>query len=261
VTSRLAKVLSARVATGAKVFVPYVTGGLAGVDVALLRALMDAGADALEVGLPFSDPAMDGPVIQEASRRALEIGTRPADVFGLIADAALGIPVAIMTYVNPVLAYGQERFVADAAAAGVSGFIVPDLPVDEADGWLAICAAHAEASILLAAPNSSTVRLERIAAASDGFVYCVGTLGVTGARQALADGARSLVRALRPLTTTPLLIGVGVSTPEQAADASSFADGVVVGTALVEPLLSGDRAETLRRADAFRGATDGPTRS
>ena len=257
--SRLAEVLSARVAAGQKLFVPYVTGGLAGVDATLLRALADAGADAVEVGLPFSDPVMDGPVIQEASRRALEAGAGPLAVFGLIADAALQVPVAVMTYVNPVLAYGQERFAADAAAAGVSGFIVPDLPVDEADGWLAICASHAQAPVLLAAPNSSPERLTRIAASSEGFVYCVGTFGVTGRRAALADGAHTLVEALRPLTATPLLIGVGVSTPEQAAEASGFADGAVVGTALVEPLLSGDRAETLRRAEAFHMAIAGAT--
>jgi tryptophan synthase alpha chain len=159
-----------------------------------------------------------------------------------------------MTYVNPVLAYGQERFAADAAAAGVSGFIVPDLPVDEADRWLATCASNAEAPVMLAAPNSAPERLARIVAASRGFVYCVGTFGVTGAQASLADGARTLVEALRALTRTPLLVGVGVSTPEQAGDASTFADGAVVGTALVEPLLSGDRSEMLRRADAFRAA-------
>ncbi len=253
-TSRLADALAAVRASGGKAFVPYVTGGFPGVDEHLLRELEGAGADAIEVGLPFSDPVMDGPVIQEASRRALESGANPRAILDVVALADLRVPVALMTYVNPVLAYGQERFAADAAAAGVTGFIVPDLPVDEADGWLAICAANGQAPVLLAAPNSSPARLARIAAASRGFVYCVATFGVTGQRRGSGDAARPLVAALRGLTDTPLLIGVGVSTPEDAAEAGSFADGAIVGTALVEPLLTGDRDETLRRAAAFRGA-------
>jgi tryptophan synthase alpha chain len=255
--ARLGAVLPALKAGGGKAFVPYVTGGLPGVDADLLRALAEAGADAVEVGLPFSDPAMDGPVIQEASRRALGAGTTPASVLDLIADAGLDVPVAVMTYVNPVLSYGQVRFAADAAAAGVSGFIVPDLPVDEADGWLATCAANDQAPVMLAAPNSAPERLARIASASRGFVYCVATFGVTGARTELGDAARALVEVLRPLTSTPLLVGVGVSTPAQAAEASRFADGAVVGSALVEPLLAGDRDEMLRRAEAFRAAIAG----
>jgi tryptophan synthase alpha chain len=254
VTARLAAALLAVKATGGKAFVPYVTGGFPGVDTALLRALVDAGADALEIGLPFSDPAMDGPVIQEASRRALEAGTTADAVFELISRADLPVPVAIMTYVNPILAYGQERFAADAAAAGVTGFIVPDLPVDEADAWLATCTANDQAPVMLAAPNSSPDRLKRIAGASKGFVYCVATFGVTGARTELGDSARTVVEALRPLTETPLLVGVGVSTPEQATAAVAFADGAVVGSALVEPLLAGDPTEMLRRAVAFRAA-------
>src|SRR5205823_8547747 len=154
-------------------FVPYVTGGLPGVDAASLRSLAETGADAIEVGLPFSDPVMDGPVIQEASRRALEAGATARGVFDLVASANLAVPVAVMTYLNPVLAYGQDRFVGDAAAAGVSGVIVPDLPVDEADEWIAICGSHGVAPVLLAAPNSSPERLRLIAGLSRGFVYCV----------------------------------------------------------------------------------------
>ncbi len=253
----MSTVMAAVQAAGRKAFVPYVTGGLAGVDGDLLRALRDAGADAVEVGLPFSDPVMDGPVIQEASRLALEGGATFYRILALVESAALDIPVVVMTYVNSIVAHGLDRFAADAANAGVGGVIVPDLPVDEADPWLASAAAHGMASILLAAPNSTSDRLAAIAAASRGFVYCVASLGVTGARGELAGSARNLVLTLRPLTEAPLYVGVGITTPAQATEACGFADGVIVGTVMVEPILAGDRSEAIRRAEAFRRALDG----
>ena len=210
------------------------------------------GADAVEIGIPFSDPMMDGPVIQEASRRALEAGSTPEAALSLVGEARLGIPVVVMTYVNPVLAY--EAFVRDAVASGVAGVIVPDLPVDEAGPWVGRCREAGISSVFLAAPNSTADRLAMVADASRGFVYCVAALGVTGSRQTLAMSAIALVEALRPLTDRPLLMGVGISTPEQAAEACGFADGVVVGSALVEPLLEGDVDEALRRTEAFRRA-------
>jgi tryptophan synthase alpha chain len=167
---------------------------------------------------------------------------------------ARGIPVAFMTYLNPILAEGTERFLRLAAAASASGVIVPDLPVDEAGEWLSACADASVAAVLLAAPNSSADRLRVIAERSDGFVYCVSTMGVTGSREALSGSARGVVDALRPLTRTPLLAGVGVSTPEQAAKACGFADGVVVGSALVAPMLDGDTAGMLESARAFGAA-------
>ncbi len=244
-------VLAAVKAGGRKAFVPYVTGGHSAVDATLVRALADAGADAVEIGLPYSDPVMDGPVIQEASRVALESGSRPETVFDLVRAADVPVPVAVMTYVNPVLAYGMERFARDAAQAGVSGIIVPDLPVDEADAWLGVLGERGVAAILLAAPNSAPDRLARIASASTGFVYCVASLGVTGSRTELGGSARALVASLRPLTETPLYVGVGISTSDQAAEAATFADGVVVGSALMEPLVRADRDEALRRAENF----------
>jgi tryptophan synthase alpha chain len=244
-------------ARGAKAFVPYVTAGLDGVDAALLRGLQDAGADAVEVGIPFSDPVMDGPVIQEASRRALDGGASVEAAMAVVAEEALDIPVVVMTYLNPILSLGEREFLARAAEAGVAGTIVPDLPVDEADEWIEQSRAAGMVCVFLAAPNSPADRLARVAAASEGFVYCVSTLGVTGSRDELAGSARAVVEALRPLTSTPLLVGVGISTPEQAAAACEFADGVVVGSALVRCLLDGDPQGMLELAGSFRKAVGG----
>jgi len=246
--------LRARRDAGGRAFVPYVTGGLAGVDAGLLRGLQSAGADAIEVGIPFSDPVMDGGVIQEASRLALEAGTRPADVLATIRSAELRIPVAVMTYYNPVLRYGPAEFLEDASSAGVSGAIVPDLPVDEAEGWMTACRISGVDPVFLAAPGSSPERLTAIAGAAGGFVYCVATYGVTGERERLAGTAEELVSALRPLTDVPLLVGVGIGTPEQAAEACSFADGVIVGSAIVRLVLSGRSIEAIDFASAFREA-------
>jgi tryptophan synthase alpha chain len=246
--------LRARRDGGGRAFVPYVTGGLEGVDADLLRGLADTGADAIEIGIPFSDPVMDGGVIQEASRLALESGTRPADVLATVKEAGIEVPVAVMTYFNPVLRHGVENFLRAAADAGVAGVIVPDLPVDEAEGVARACRETGVAPVLLAAPGSSSERLRAIAELAGGFVYCVSTYGVTGEREALAGTAEDLVAALRPLTDLPLLVGVGIGTPEQAAQACRFADGVIVGSALVRHLVAGDRDAALGLAVAFRTA-------
>jgi tryptophan synthase alpha chain len=243
--------LRARRDGGGRAFVPYVTGGLPGVDAALVRALADAGADAIEVGIPFSDPVMDGGVIQEASRIALEAGATPSSVLATIADAAVEIPVAVMTYFNPVLHRGVERFLAEAAQARVRGVIVPDLPVDEAEDVARAARGFGIDPVLLAAPGASTDRLAAIAAVAGGFVYCVATYGVTGERDVLAGTAQELVGALRPLTDLPLLVGVGIGTPEQAA-ACAFADGVIVGSALVRHLVAGERDAAIELAERFR---------
>jgi tryptophan synthase alpha chain len=239
---------------GAKAFVPYVTGGAPGVDAALLRDLAAAGADAIEVGVPHSDPIMDGGVVQEASRRALEAGTHPDDVFATIRDAAVNVPVAVMTYANILTRPGYEAFCDHAVAAGVAGLIVPDLPVDESAGLAAIAADREIDVVLLAAPGNEPARYAAIGAAAHGFVYCVATYGVTGARTELAATAREVVASMRPHTELPLLVGVGIATPQQAADAATFADGVIVGSALMARVLEGDRDGTLELAHAFRAA-------
>ena len=250
----LESALRARRDGGGRAFVPYVTGGLAGVDADLLRGLEEAGADAVEVGIPFSDPIMDGGVIQEASRLALEAGTRPADALATVKEAGLSIPVAVMTYFNPLLHRGPAEFLAEAAGSGVSGVIVPDLPVDEGEDWAELCAKESVAPVFLAAPGSSPERLRSIAAAARGFVYCVATYGVTGERERLAGTAEEVVGALRPLTDLPLLVGVGIGTPDQAAQACTFADGVIVGSALVRHLVEGDPQGALSLARDFRAA-------
>jgi tryptophan synthase alpha chain len=246
--------LRSRLNAAGRVFVPYVTGGLAGVDAELLRGLEVAGADAIEVGIPFSDPVMDGPVIQEASRRALEDGATPSSVLGTIKEAGLEVPVAVMTYANPVWHAGHEAFLDACVDAGVSGVIVPDLPVDEAVDWTNACRRASVAPVFLAAPGTSDDRLRAIGETSRGFVYCVATYGVTGARDRLAETAAVLVGRLRPLTSRPLLVGVGIAEPAQAAEACAFADGVVVGSALVRPLLEEDPPAALALARAFRSA-------
>jgi tryptophan synthase alpha chain len=246
--------LRSRREAGGRAFVPYVTGGFPGVDPDLLRRLQVVGADAVEVGIPFSDPVMDGGVIQEASRRSLEAGTHPRDVLAMVHEAALDIPVAIMTYVNPVVRHGIASFLDAARDAGVAGVIVPDLPVDEAGELDAEAAARGIDAVLLAAPGSPPERMRAIAERAHGFVYCVATYGVTGAREALSSTARDVVDTLRPMTDLPLVVGVGIGTPGQATDACAFADGVIVGSALMEPIVEGDRAGLLAVASAFRDA-------
>jgi tryptophan synthase alpha chain len=251
---RLEDVLLARRDAGGRAFVPYVTGGYPGIDAGLLRRLAATGPDAIEVGIPFSDPVMDGGVIQDASAEALRSGARPSDVLAEIGEAALDVPVAVMTYANPVYRRGIEAFLDEAAAAGVAGVIVPDLPVDESLGLERAAAPRGVDAVLLAAPGTSEQRLGEIGRRSRGFVYCVATYGVTGARERLEDTARELVEALRPRTELPLLVGVGIGSPAQAAQACAFADGVVVGSALMRHLVSGDAAGALALARSFRGA-------
>jgi tryptophan synthase alpha chain len=243
---------------GAKAFVPYVTGGYPGVDADLLRALADAGADAIEVGVPHSDPVMDGGVIQEASRVALEgHHTRPADVLATVKEAGVDVPIAVMTYANPVVNLGFAEFTDALDAAGVAGAIVPDLPVDEAASLAEATSDHGIDLVLLAAPGTTQARYEAIGRAAHGFVYCVATYGVTGARGGLDQTARSVVEAVRPYTDLPLLVGVGIATPTAARGACSFADGVIVGSALMGALIESGPSALLDLAASFRAGLAG----
>lgn len=248
----------------APLLVPYVTGGFGAGWTDVVRAAAAAGADAVEVGIPFSDPVMDGPTIQEASHRALASGATPASIVAEAARLDVDVPVVVMTYYNPVLHAGHERFAGSLADAGIAGAIVPDLPLDELDGWGEAATAAGVAPVLLAAPTTPPERLLRIGARTEGFLYAVALLGVTGERRDLAPEARGMGRRCREATDKPVLLGVGISTPEQAAEASSAADGVVVGSALVRILLEGGGPEAVGEAVAeLRRALDraGPSGS
>lgn len=200
-------------------------------------AAIEAGAEVVELGVPFSDPVADGPVIQRASERALQQGTTLANVLELARELRRAKPHAgliVFSYFNPVLRMGLERFAEVAAEAGVDGALITDLTVEEAGDYLSVMRKRKLATVFLAAPTSTDVRLKRIAQASSGFVYAVSRTGVTGARRELSGDARDLVRHLRKFTRLPIAVGFGISTAEQFAEAGAFADGVVVGSALVE---------------------------
>ena len=228
---------------GRKLLVPYVTGGFPGWERAI-EAVCAAGADAVEVGIPFSDPVMDGPTVQQASERALAAGATPhAVVDGAGRLDTGGVPLVVMTYYNTVHKAGHVRFAESLAAAGVAGAIVPDLPFEEVGEWAAAADDARVETILLAAPTGSDERLDRICRRSRGFVYGVGLLGVTGEREALARSALKIAARLKAITDKPVLVGVGVSTPDQAAEIATVADGVIVGSALMRRLLDGGGPE------------------
>ncbi|HEX6236077.1 MAG TPA: tryptophan synthase subunit alpha [Acidimicrobiales bacterium] len=235
--------LRERRAAGHKLLVPYVTGGFPGWE-RVVEAVAHVGADAVEIGIPFSDPVIDGPTIQEASERALDAGTTPHDVIAAAGRLDTGgVPLVVMTYYNVVHRYGHERFARSLAEAGIAGAIVPDLPLEEVGEWAAAADAAGIATVLLAAPTASDERLGRVCARARGWVYGVGLLGVTGERAALARSALDIARRLKAVTDLPVLVGVGVSGPAQAAEVVRVADGVIVGSALVRRLLDGGGPE------------------
>jgi tryptophan synthase alpha chain len=210
-----------------------------------VAALAGAGADAIEIGIPFSDPVMDGPTIQAASALALQRGTTPSGIVSELARVDAGVPLVAMTYYNLVFRAGHRRFASELAAAGVSGAIIPDLPLEESGEWEADAAAAGIEPVLLAAPVTPDDRLERIAARSRGFVYAVGLMGVTGERSVVAASAGVLARRLKAVTDKPVLIGFGISTPAHAVAAAEAADGVVVASALMRRYLDGASPDEL----------------
>ena len=239
----LESTLRARRDDGHKLLVPYVTGGLGRGWLDVVRAVAAAGADAIEVGIPFSDPVMDARTIQEASQRALEIGATPAGIVDALTDLDAGVPIAVMTYYNPVHHMGHERFAQRLAAAGVDAAIVPDLPLDELDGWATAADGADVETVLLAAPTTSDERLRAICERSRGFVYGVALLGITGERSELAAEATEMGRRLKAVTDVPVLLGLGISNVEQAREAAAAADGVIIGSSLVRRLLDGGGPE------------------
>jgi tryptophan synthase alpha chain len=228
-------------AEGRSVLVGYLPAGFPSVPggIAAIRAMVAAGVDLVEVGLPYSDPVMDGPVIQRASEAALAGGVRTADVLRTVeAVADAGAPVLVMTYWNPVERYGVAGFARDLAAAGGAGLITPDLIPEEGDEWLAASDAHGLDRIFLVAPSSTDARLAATAAQCRGFVYAAAVMGVTGARERPSEAAPALVARVRAAAPTlPVGVGLGVRDGDQAAAVARYADAVIVGSALVSRLL------------------------
>lgn len=249
--SGVAQVLEAARAEGRSALVGYLPVGYPDVpgSIEAMRAMVEAGVDIVEIGVPYTDPLMDGPVIQHAADAALKGGTRLRDVFTAVrAVADAGAPALVMTYWNPVVRYGVDRFADDLAAAGGAGLITPDLIPDEGAEWIAAAERNGLDRVFLVAPSSTDERLRSTTLACRGFVYAASTMGVTGARSAVGTGAETLVRRTRAVTDLPVCVGLGVSSRTQAAQVASFADGVIVGSALVRCLTDAPSAEEGRIA-------------
>ncbi len=239
---RLAPLFDACRAEGRAALIGYLPTGYPDVpgSIAALTALVDAGCDLIEVGVPYSDPGMDGPTIARATEIALQGGVRVRDTLAAVeAIANAGGRAVVMTYWNPVLRYGVDAFARDLAAAGGLGLITPDLIVDEADDWLAASQAHALDRIFLVAPSSTPQRLAETVKATSGFVYAASTMGVTGARNTVSNAAPELVARVRQVSDIPVGVGLGVRSGAQAAEIGAYTDGVIVGSALVTALADG----------------------
>lgn len=232
----LQSVLGEHIAAGNKCFVPYLTGGFPDWERSIEVAAA-AGVQAVEIGIPFSDPVMDGPVIQASSDIALRGGATPGGIVDAVTSIDVTIPLAVMTYANLVFRFGYERFASSLVASGISGAILPDIPLEEAGPWCEAADGKGVETVMLAAPTADDARLERVVERSRGFVYAVGLLGITGERESLAATAKVIAGRLKSITTKPVLVGVGVSTPAQAVDVCEVADGVVVGSAIIRRIM------------------------
>jgi tryptophan synthase alpha chain len=242
-------------ASGRKLLVPYVTG-FAPNWVEAIHATVANGADAVEIGLPFSDPVMDGPVIQRASTIALQRGATLNAILDEVRELDVDVPLVVMCYYNTVFRAGHERFASLVRKAGVSGVIVPDLPLEESAPWCAAADAAGLATVMLAAPTAPDERLPLIARRSRGFVYAVGLLGITGERETLASSATTIARRVKAATDLPVLVGVGVSDAAQAVEACSVADGVIQGAAIMRRLLDEGADSVGRFVADVRSALD-----
>jgi tryptophan synthase alpha chain len=240
------------------VLIPYLTGGFPQpqeyVDLAI--AILEAGADMLEIGIPFSDPLLDGVAIQQSQQEALDAGVTPASCFEFARQIRLRSdkPLLFMGAFNPILAHGVDEFCRAAAGAGVQGLIVPDLPLEEQDELRAATEANGLHLIQVVAPTSTPERLRRICAAATGFVYCISVAGVTGARASVADTARPLVERVHTRTDVPVAVGFGIAGPEQAREIAGFAEGVIVGSALINKVREAEDGDRRRVAREFIGS-------
>lgn len=254
-TNSVAPVIDTKRSAGGGALIGYLPVGFptlqGSIDAAV--ALVEHGVDALELGVPYSDPVMDGPVIQEAAQTALDAGFRLTDVFRAVeaVRSRVSAPVLVMTYWNPVLQYGVDRFADDLASAGGAGLITPDITPDAAPDWIAASDRTGLDRVFLAAPSSTPARLREIATASRGFTYAVSTMGITGARAEMDAAARALVGRMRDAGTERACVGIGISTPEQVADVLTYADGAIVGSALVRALASDGIGGVSRLASAL----------
>ena len=234
-------------AEGRSALIGYLPAGFPTVEgsITALRTMVEAGCDAIEIGLPYSDPVMDGPTIQAAAQQALDAGVRTKDVLEVVAAVAeTGVPTLVMTYWNPIERYGVERWAADLAEAGGAGLITPDITPDYGTEWIAAADAHDLDKVFLVAPSSTDERVAMTARASRGFVYAAAVMGVTGARDATSDLAGPLVARVRASSDIPVAVGIGVSNGDQAAEVAAYADGVIVGSAFVRTLLDHPGDET-----------------
>jgi tryptophan synthase alpha chain len=259
VTSRVAAAIDAAHAAGRGAFVAYLPAGFPDIQTSIdaAVALAENGADILEIGPPYSDPVMDGPIIQEATQVALAAGFRLSDLFTVIREVTrrVEVPVLVMTYWNPVLQYGVDRFADDLLAAGGAGLITPDITPDVAGEWIAASERTGLDRVFLAAPTSTEERLELIARSSTGFVYTVSTMGITGERTELDAAARTLVARLREHGAERACVGIGISTADQIEGVLEYADGAIVGTALVRALRDGGVEGLAETAQALSAGT------
>ncbi|MCH5265885.1 MAG: tryptophan synthase subunit alpha [Lachnospiraceae bacterium] len=221
---------------GKKAFIPFITAGDPDLDTTreLLLAMQEAGADLIEIGIPFSDPVAEGPVIQEADLRALQAGTTTDKIFDMVKSISdrLVVPVVFMTYINPVYVYGIEKFAKKTKECGVSGIIVPDVPYEEKEEIRSVFSQYELTVISMIAPTSAD-RARMIAKEAEGFVYCVSSMGVTGVRTEISTGISTLIEQVKSVKDIPCAIGFGISTPAQAKEMAAISDGAIVGSAIV----------------------------
>lgn len=242
--SRISIAFSALKKQNRKAFIPYIMAGDPTIrrTIDMVKILEDCGADVIELGVPFSDPLADGPTIQAAAQRALEGGTTLHTVIDLVSDLrkSTQIPIILMTYYNPVFKYGDEKFITDACSAGVDGIIVPDLPPDEAGNIINLARKRPFDTIFLLAPTSTEARIKKVCHASRGFIYYVSITGITGSKLSLDPEIDAHIKSIRAVSDTPVAVGFGISTPEEAAMVARFADGVIVGSAIVKIINESD---------------------
>ena len=220
-----------------KAFIPFITGGDPSLEVTqkLLSAMQEAGADLIEIGIPFSDPIAEGPVIQEADERALAAGCTIDRLFDAVKEVRdqIKVPLVFMTYINPIYTYGKEKFMKRCVECGMSGVIVPDMPFEEKGELSGVCREYGVELISLIAPTSHD-RIRMIAQEAEGFLYCVSSLGVTGVRKEITTNIKDMIEEVREVTDLPCAVGFGISTPKQAKEMAELADGAIVGSAIVK---------------------------